>query len=163
MLFIVFIYKYLILPKQFHLFYTCISIFISDQCGGHIHLSAGDSYQIESPNYPQGYSHSTECSWVLESPNNKLTLQFIDEFEIRCDWGTCVHWVEVNANKDNKVPGYRFCCSKRPEAIVTSQHGRLVIQFKSPHSTSYKYKGFRAVIKSGRYFEYMHDYFNMYV
>ena len=119
-------------------------------CGAKRTLRPGDEYTITSHNYPRGYTQNTECSWLVEtSPDALLTMEFIDTFLIKCEWGTCVHWVEVITEPDASVPGVRFCCSRRPDGVITSSSGRLIVSFKSPGPTSYSYTGFRAVIKAG--------------
>ena len=115
-------------------------------------MQPGEQFTIESPNYPTpGYTYNSKCSWLVETSSDvELRMYFLDSFLIKCELRTCVHWVEVITQRDASVPGFRFCCSRAPDDVVTSDSGRLIINFRSPMPTSYRYTGFKAIIKAGR-------------
>ena len=131
-------------------YYRKCSCILSD-CGERKYLAAGQSYTITSKDYgTAGYSSGTECSWLIEtSQNTKLQLKFVDRFYIKCEWNTCSHWVEVITSADASIPGFRFCCARRPEVEIVSYSGQMIVSFKSPESTLYRNTGFKAVITAG--------------
>ena len=54
-------------------------------CGGSIQLSSDrPSALVTSPNYPNTYPHTIDCTWRVTAPaNHKVQLQFVgDVFEI---------------------------------------------------------------------------------
>lgn len=59
----------------------------STGCGGVIHADSGI---IKSPNYPQNFPASVECSWqIVVHEGNHVEMSFDADFQIPDDSGSC--------------------------------------------------------------------------
>lgn len=79
--------------------------FIDAECGGV--LKANETWQyIESPGYEDGaYSEDQKCSWIIQaSPGMRLQVKFVD-FGFLCTT-SCVDYVELKLNKDQRLTGF---------------------------------------------------------
>ena len=117
-----------------------IFFLFSSGCGGTINADVPGV--ITSPNYPNFYSHSSRCIWVLRAtPGRKVTMtitNFDVEQQASCDYD----YLEVRqgATSNSSLVG-RYCGSSLPPAI-TSFGNELYVMFVSDISTAMH--GFRA-------------------
>jgi len=87
-------------------------------CGGRIQLSADrPTALITSPNYPNNYPQSVDCTWTVMAPaNRKVQLQFIgDIFNIE------PHSRSVGVNLHKKVDG-PWRARERVYLAITATH-----------------------------------------
>ena len=103
----------------------------------------GGSGVIRSPKYPIKYDSNLKCEYRLEaSPNDYVTLEFLEPFEIeggsdgRCPWD----WVAVNQTWNNLVALDKHCGTQLPPFVNT--RGSTLLAFKTDHSI--QMKGFSA-------------------
>lgn len=83
-------------------------------CGGDINLSSG-SGRLESPNYPNDYTHSKVCVWRISVEGDYQVALKFQSFEVE-NHDTCVYdYVEVRdgPNADSRLIGI-YCGYKIP-------------------------------------------------
>jgi hypothetical protein len=105
-------------------------------------LKATKSWQyIESPGYTEGaYEEDQKCSWLIEAPGNKrIQIKFIGDFGFLCTT-SCVDYVELKLNKDQRQTGPRFCCHKRPQDSFISESHSMVVIFRTQYSEELGFK-----------------------
>lgn len=116
----------------------------SPGCGGVIKASSQGTY-ITSPGFPNNYPSDKECNWYIIGPSNgKIYLTFTDSFNFPCDEVCTYSYVEVKRFIDVQRTGYRYCCDKLPEQIV-SEGNEMIVMFKSNGDPG---RGFRAKIST---------------
>lgn len=116
----------------------------SPGCGGVIRASAQGVY-IMSPGFPGNYPTGQECNWfILAPPGGKIFLSFDQSFSFPCDEVCAFSFVEVKRFQDFQRTGYRFCCNKAPEPIV-SESNEMIVIFKSNGEGG---RGFRAKVST---------------
>ncbi|KAE9547883.1 hypothetical protein FO519_008902 [Halicephalobus sp. NKZ332] len=104
---------------------------INADCGGIISLSS--SWEtINSPDYDNdGYVENQFCSWILKAPKKqRIELEFIEDFGFLCST-TCIDYVELKLNKDQRNTGPRFCCLHKPNGTVISEFSQMAVIFKT--------------------------------
>lgn len=102
-------------------------------CGGDfINKNYGE---FTSPNYPNGYPHSTECLWHIHSPSGlsiQLTLQ---DFDVEADSGCTFDYLNVYGGRDDTSPLLLNQCHKISEPkTITSMGQSMTIKFRSDSS-----------------------------
>uniref|UniRef100_A0AC35TGF5 Zinc metalloproteinase n=1 Tax=Rhabditophanes sp. KR3021 TaxID=114890 RepID=A0AC35TGF5_9BILA len=104
---------------------------INGECGG---VLEGSNYwkYIESPNYEEnGYVEDQMCSWIIKVPRYKrVEVQFVDNFGFLCT-STCMDFVELKLQVDQKNTGPRFCCTDKPEETMVSEGNVMAVIFRS--------------------------------
>jgi cubilin len=128
----------------FHLFFSQVS----RECGGNIELTYEvPTAEISSPNYPQEYPLSTDCSWVLRAPANKrVRFSFVGDFSLESHPGCQYDYVELRdgATVSSPLIEKRFCGAVRPNSILLSSGAVMFVRFHTDDSRSEA--GFKAVI-----------------
>lgn len=81
---------------------------------------------IESPNFPNAYEHSINCSWIIEAPlGNTINLTF-SHFDLeRGSMETCAfdYLLIMEGDEDNPNTELgRFCGTELPSKINSTQH-----------------------------------------
>ncbi|EFN66210.1 Cubilin [Camponotus floridanus] len=102
--------------RGFHLKYET-------QCHNKLHGYYG---VIESPNFPNKYEHSINCSWIIEAPiGNTINLTF-SHFDLeRGTLDTCTYDYLLIMEGDEDNPNTelnRFCGTEFPSKISSTQH-----------------------------------------
>ncbi|TKR59658.1 hypothetical protein L596_029297 [Steinernema carpocapsae] len=114
-------------------------------CGKVYILSNRQYVTIESPGYGrEGYDEGQMCSWIIKAPyGQRVEIEFIDDFAFPCT-STCIEYVELKLQRDQKNTGMRFCCFDKPAQPLISE-GRIMAIFRSQASTDV---GFRLRARS---------------
>ncbi|XP_074656410.1 cubilin-like [Tubulanus polymorphus] len=110
---------------------------IDSSCSWRYRKQNGTSGVITSPNYPGNYGDNLECFWEIDIPQNmvsRISFDPIFELELNTASGHCRDKVSIYND-----PNYVYCGKTAPPTRYYS--GRVVIQFTSDRSSSYK--GFR--------------------
>ncbi|XP_012276352.1 cubilin [Orussus abietinus] len=100
---------------------------------------------IESPNFPNNYMHSTNCSWVINAPlGNKVNVTF-SHFELEGPVSdSCVYdYVEIKEG-ENDLPNQelgKFCDSLELPPPLSSTQSQVFINFMTDSFVTYS--GFR--------------------
>ncbi|XP_050461753.1 cubilin-like [Cataglyphis hispanica] len=139
--------------RGFHLKYET-------QCHNKLHGYYG---VIESPNFPNAYEHSINCSWTIEAPlGNTINLTF-SHFDLeRGTIETCAFDYLLIMEGDDDNPNTelgRFCGTELPSKINSTQH-QVFITFITDSFIAFN--GFRlewAVHGCGGYFNKPYDTF----
>ena len=105
----------------------------------------GSSGVIESPNFPNPYPHSRNCTWVIAAPlGNRVNLTF-SHFDVESHspspsgTGVICAYDFVEIRQPNGTLG-RFCSSALPTEIGSTQD-KVMVQFVSDMSVAHN--GFR--------------------
>ncbi|XP_075068011.1 cubilin [Mixophyes fleayi] len=116
-------------------------------CGGYLHANRG---LITSPNYPENYTPSENCTWhVAVTVGFTITVYFEESFEIQNNDAACSSgdYLELRNGPDESspllgsVPGNgRFCGRNAPSTMHTTDN-ELFVRFIS--DTSNEGKGFK--------------------
>uniref|UniRef100_A0A0N4ZMC0 Zinc metalloproteinase n=1 Tax=Parastrongyloides trichosuri TaxID=131310 RepID=A0A0N4ZMC0_PARTI len=104
---------------------------INAECGDVITSTPYWNY-IESPNYDDGgYIEDQMCSWIITAPTGKrIEISFVDEFAFLCT-STCMDYVEIKLQKDQRNTGPRFCCNEKPKDSFISESNQVAVIFRS--------------------------------
>lgn len=116
-------------------------------CGGRLSSASG---QIDSPNYPLPYAHSSDCKWtieVVESSKIELTIQDLDLSNCRLN-GTKTDFLEIFDSPLMSTNSLgRFCHkSQLINATIISSGNKLSLDFKSQALDNSR--GFRITYKT---------------
>ncbi|XP_054159895.1 LOW QUALITY PROTEIN: cubilin-like [Oppia nitens] len=108
-------------------------------CGGTLTSQSGS---IESPGYPQPYSHNAECVWLIRvSQGSTITLTFAD-IDIEAHTTCRYDYLEVfDGNTDRSPSLGKYCNSRMNSHLVQSKSNVMYIKFKT--DTSETGRGFR--------------------
>ena len=82
----------------------------------------------------------------------RVELQFVDDFSVYChNQNQCYHWAEVRYSANIGLPGPRFCCYRKPDAIMTSETRDMALVFRSNWTIPYRNsrRGFKAAYMAG--------------
>lgn len=115
----------------------------SPGCGGVIKANSVGQY-ITSPGFPGQYPTGKECNWYIIGPSNGRIYLTFDSFNFPCDEVCTNSFVEVKKFTDFQRTGYRYCCDKIPQQVV-SEGNEMIVIFKSFGESG---NGFRAKIST---------------
>lgn len=120
--------------EGFHLKYQMI-------CGG---VFRGESGVIISPNYPNRYSHKSDCEYDIYAPEGKAIVLNMLDFGIEQNSMCTADYLEVIdfAKAENETKSDRFCGITKPEQSFVSRFNHLQVHFVTDDSVSGK--GFAA-------------------
>ncbi|XP_015589651.1 cubilin [Cephus cinctus] len=105
----------------------------------------GFSGVIESPNYPENYPHSANCTWRIDVPiGNKVNITFFDfEMEVPFDDSCRFDRVVIKEGEDdtpNRELG-TFCDVEKIPRLISSTENQVFVNFITDFTTARK--GFR--------------------
>ncbi|XP_039590589.1 CUB domain-containing protein 2 [Polypterus senegalus] len=115
-----------------------------DVCGG---VLTGFSGVISSPDYPDNYPNSVECSWTIQVSNHTVvSLMFLD-FQLENNDECNFDYVAIfdGSSLTDKHLG-NYCGSNQPLDVVSSSN-KLLVVFKSDFNIGGR--GFKAYYYSG--------------
>ncbi|KAF7245952.1 Cubilin [Varanus komodoensis] len=119
---------------------------IAGGCGGVFQAPHGE---IHSPNYPQPYGNSTDCSWVIRvESGHRVLLNFTDvqiEFHRSCNYD----YVSVFDGPDNEAPLLQKVCGQQKPPPVTSTQNVMFVRFRS--NSNVHLRGFSARFSEGKF------------
>ncbi|XP_034025114.1 cubilin [Thalassophryne amazonica] len=117
----------------------------SSGCGGVIHADTGT---IKSPNYPQNFPVSAECSWqIIGHEGNHLEMSFDSNFEIPDSSGSCqTSYVKVWSGQTQNAEALLAtgCGSVAPTSII-APNNIITTRFQATGAVG---KGFSATFSS---------------
>ncbi|XP_068906568.1 cubilin-like isoform X2 [Tenebrio molitor] len=103
------------------------------KCGGIITSETGS---IKSPGYPNKYSKSMECSWLIQLPKDQTILLTFDALDLGNDCEkSYLDIFNGNSPKSPKID--RYCQSNLPEPL-SSQSNTLWINYKFDQTSNSK-------------------------
>ncbi|KAK0426861.1 hypothetical protein QR680_009939 [Steinernema hermaphroditum] len=119
---------------------------INAVCGDVHILKHSEWITIESPGYGrEGYDENQMCSWIVKAPyGQRVEVEFVDDFSFLCT-STCIDYVELKIQRDQKNTGMRFCCFDKPSEKLISESRIMAIIFRSQASNDV---GFRLRVRS---------------
>ncbi|XP_074656659.1 cubilin-like isoform X2 [Tubulanus polymorphus] len=114
--------------KGFKLHWKFVKV---DSCSKTPIIQNGTSGVISSPNYPNGYYLRLDCSWLIQTPENRIVeISFDLKFHIQTSKGRCRDALTIKSET-----GSNQCCgSAAPDN--RSHTGNITIQFTSDNSGS---------------------------
>jgi hypothetical protein len=75
----------------------------------------------------EGYEPGQHCNWIVRSPlGTRIQAEFLGDFSLLCAT-ICLDYVELKLAKDQRLTGARFCCGRRPEGPLISEHNQIVV------------------------------------
>lgn len=117
------------------------------------YIKTDSSGEILSPNYPQQYPASKECSWTIVMPMFQKIVVVFETFNLEP-----TPWSETGCNNSDIVEVYdgskmigKYCAGAGniPPRQITSNSHMLLVVFKSDNQTAQSFQGyFRAVYAS---------------
>ncbi|XP_033747121.1 blastula protease 10-like [Pecten maximus] len=122
----------------------CDTPHVSKGCGGRLTATHG---VIQSSNYPASYNPDTECSWLIEAPEDSSIDLQIQEFHIEEDFDDeCNNdYLEIKLYGVQQV-GQKYCGeSANGRNITYHSGGSLLIRFVSDFAT--EESGFRIIYR----------------
>ncbi|KAI6201481.1 Zinc metalloproteinase [Aphelenchoides besseyi] len=125
---------------------TCTEVEYSS-CGAKVQVTTNHIITLETPNFPNVFSYGIDCVWLLEAPEGgRVHIEFDDQFEYQCTEPCDNSFVELKVLNSFQATGFRFCCSNRPEKLV-SENSKALIMHRSFGSVT---RGFRARVWSDK-------------
>lgn len=102
-------------------------------CGGVFRAESGN---ISSPNYPNFYSHESNCEYDIIAPEGKAIKLDILDFDIEARVNCLNDYLEIVdfAITGNETKSNRYCGTKKPEKSFISLLNHLQILFVSDDS-----------------------------
>jgi len=117
----------------------------STACGGTLQAGVYGAGGIKSPNSPGKYPNNSNCTWVINAPDNRVVTMTWRSFHVE-GYGSCAYdYVQTAGSLDTINEAKKYCGSSKPPD-VTSSGSTLVVHFKS--DPFYGYSGFTAVYAS---------------
>ncbi|XP_021370510.1 blastula protease 10-like [Mizuhopecten yessoensis] len=123
---------------------VCDTPHIQQGCGGKLTSTHG---VIQSSNYPGNYNPDTECSWLIEAPEQSSIDLQIQEFHIEDDFDDVCNndFLEIKLYGVQQV-GQKYCGeSWKGRNITYNAGGSLLIRFVSDFAT--EESGFRIMYR----------------
>ena len=107
-----------------------------------------ESY-INSPNYPEDYPHSSDCSWIFKPQSNQTLVLKVVVFDVDDEANDCYNsdHVEITwtaKETTGKVRKTKQFCNKNKNSVwepIVSHGGDVKVSFKSTNWN--QYKGFK--------------------
>ncbi|KAI6235360.1 Zinc metalloproteinase [Aphelenchoides besseyi] len=125
---------------------TCTEVEYSS-CGARVQVSTNNIITLETPNFPNIFPYGIDCVWLVEAPTGgRVHIEFDDQFEYQCTEPCDNSFVELKVLNNFQATGFRFCCSNRPEKMV-SENSKALIMHRSFGSVT---RGFRARVWSDK-------------
>ncbi|PAA69651.1 hypothetical protein BOX15_Mlig007110g1 [Macrostomum lignano] len=116
-------------------------------CGGYwANVAAGDSFSLESPNYPSNYERNTNCIWLFAATNFtelRVNVSFM-QLETGVN-GTCKDFVQVREGSAT-APLLGSLCSASTATWLVTLNRYLWIQFRSDHQV--QDRGFQLTVSA---------------
>jgi hypothetical protein len=92
----------------------------SAACGYYKEVTAGQTFQVSSPNYPDNYPKGVECLWEFVAPSNSkftlscsvFSLPYVSAYcanMYRCPFGMALGFVSVNIHNNNRNSAFLRC------------------------------------------------------
>jgi len=125
------------------------------KCSQRLELTAGDSINIQSPNFPNNYFNNLNCSWLVIPPPSSRSIEItVNEFNVEssdlkkkiCD-DDVVDIMVKSYSDDVMKKKASYCNGNRPPKKITIVAHAVLISFKSDIVTSDK--GFSFSVISG--------------
>ncbi|XP_029110994.1 cubilin [Scleropages formosus] len=108
-------------------------------CGGVFTASSGE---IHSPNFPNNYPNSVDCSWVINvDKGHRVLFNFTVlevESQLSCSWD----YVAVHDGPSESSPLLARVCGMTPPPPITSSQNIIYVRFRSDNSNAHR--GFSA-------------------
>ncbi|XP_053215446.1 cubilin [Podarcis raffonei] len=108
-------------------------------CGGVFQAPSGE---IHSPNYPQPYSNSSDCSWVIRVDGGHRVLLNFTDFEIESHRSCNYDYVAVFDGSNAEAPLLRKVCGQQRPSPILSTQNTIFVRFRS--DSTVHLRGFRA-------------------
>uniref|UniRef100_A0A8C0FEB1 Cubilin n=1 Tax=Bubo bubo TaxID=30461 RepID=A0A8C0FEB1_BUBBB len=106
-------------------------------CGGIFQATSGE---IHSPNYPQPYNNSTDCSWIIQVDYSHRVLLNFTDFDIE-NHHSC-NYDNVFDGSSSEAPLLRKLCGTQHPPPITSSKNLMYIRLHS--NTTTQHRGFSA-------------------
>uniref|UniRef100_A0A8C8BEW9 Cubilin n=1 Tax=Otus sunia TaxID=257818 RepID=A0A8C8BEW9_9STRI len=106
-------------------------------CGGIFQATSGE---IHSPNYPQPYNNSTDCSWIIQVDYSHRVLLNFTDFDIE-NHHSC-NYDNVFDGPSSEAPLLRKLCGTQHPPPITSSKNLMYIRLLS--NTTTQHRGFSA-------------------
>merc|ERR1712150_302034 len=93
--------------------------------------------EITSPNYPQSYGNSMNCSWTIKvSPGKKVELKFLD-FNLETATNCRYDWLRAYDGTSSNAPpiGQKLCGNSTPPNIISTRN-EIHVKFSTDHSVN---------------------------
>lgn len=116
-------------------------------CGGTFIQPSGD---IISPGYPNNYSNSVDCVWILGVPNNKIIALGFEEFELEGGAGCRFDYVEVRDGDSQNASLLGRYCGRTAPLMIKGSSDKLWLRFHSNELLTGK--GFEAMWTTDAHF-----------
>lgn len=130
--------------KQTYRGFICMKDF-DTACGGRFRLRDEEQY-ITSPGYPNDYTSSMECQYVIQTSRDRRVEISFEVFSLEISTGCESDYVLVQSTDSALDPGKKFCGRSLNNKTLVSDGTLMIITFKSDIRTADK--GFKAKIKA---------------
>ncbi|XP_068160694.1 cubilin [Antennarius striatus] len=118
----------------------------SKGCGGLLHVDRG---VVRSPQYPQNYPPSLDCSWhVMVTPGFRISVNFQSPFQIQGYGTPCSgDYLELRNGPDSSSPPLRErVCGSSPPSVLQTTDNHLFVHFVS--DTTNEASGFKLTFEA---------------